>query len=267
MKLFPNLYSLSSQEYALINNMGWFEGTLWKWTLAWIRELSQTELQQLNELTALLSQHYPRQGQEDIVLWKGQKSYSVKELQRHVSLEVEINSIVCTVWMKLVPPKVEFFMWLTLLGKLNTRQRLCDKGTLPKNQSACTFCTLRPESINHVLLTCPHSQKIWKSIAEEMGQLLTLSGSFKQHYERWMTTSWRNGLSKKVWASTFFAVAWSIWLTRNEIIFQHKVFYHEALCQSIKRRVAFWTKAWKDRLPCTEEEFARNFANISAIFQ
>lgn len=80
MKLFPSLYRLSSQQNALIINMDWFEGTLWKWTLAWIRELSQDESQQLNELVALLCQHYLLQDQEDTVIWKGQKRYSVKEL-------------------------------------------------------------------------------------------------------------------------------------------------------------------------------------------
>jgi len=143
MKLFPSLYKVSSQKYALIDNMGWFEGMLWKWTLAWTKEVSQLELHQLDDLMAILSQHYPQQGQEDTILWKGQNNYSVKEFQRSVSVEIEIDSIVSTVWMNLAPPKVEFLMWLALLGKLNTRQRLHVRGILQEDQSTCTFCALQ----------------------------------------------------------------------------------------------------------------------------
>ena len=183
-----------------------------------------------------------------------------------MNLEVEIDSIVCTVWKKLAPPKVEF-LWLALLGKLNTRQRLCDKGILKEDQSICPFCALHPESIDHILLSCSFSQQVWLSISTELGKPLTVSASFKEHYERWMAISWRRGMSKKVWISTFFAVDWNIWLTTNEIIFQNKVFNHEVICQNIKRKMAFWTKAWEERLPCTEEELARNLGILPAILQ
>jgi len=98
MKLSPELYRLSSQKFTFISNMGWFAGTLWKWPLAWQRELSQTELQHLNVLTTLLSQHCPQWGKEDIVLWKSQNIYSVKEFQKQVKVEAESDSKVCTVW-------------------------------------------------------------------------------------------------------------------------------------------------------------------------
>jgi len=158
-------------------------------------------------------------------------------------------------------------MWLALQGKLNTRQRLCDRGILQEDQIACPLCALQPESLDHILLSCSYSQQVWKSISEEMGKSLSLPESFQQHYESWMVISWRSRLSKRIWVSTFFAIAWSFWMTRNEVLFQQKIFNQEAICQSVKRQVAFWNKAWKERLPCTEEEFASNFANISVILQ
>ena len=121
MQVFSDLYNVSSQKCAIIGNMGWFEGSTWIWTLAWKRELDQDELQHLDDLQAVLSQHYPKSGQEDHISWRGNAKYSVKEIQKHVNLEVEIDSLVCTVWKKLAPPKVELFMWLALLGRLNTR--------------------------------------------------------------------------------------------------------------------------------------------------
>jgi len=77
--------------------MGWFEGMLWKWTLAWTRGLSQPELHQLEDLMNVLYQQCPQQGQEDAVLWRGKNDYSVKDFQRHMSMEIEIDSVVSTV--------------------------------------------------------------------------------------------------------------------------------------------------------------------------
>jgi len=80
-----------------------------------------------------------------------------------------------------------------------------------------------------------------------------------------MAVKWRSKISKKVWSSSFFAVAWSIWLMRNEIIFHQKEFNSMTLCQNIRWRVAFWTKAWGSNIPYTEDELARNFSHIPAI--
>jgi len=264
-ELFPDLYKVSNQKLATISNMGWFEGMRWKWTLAWKRELSQGELQKLEELMDILSQHYPQQDQEDKVLWQGNNGYSVKDLQRNISKESEVVSLVSTVWMKVAPPKVELFMWLALLGKLNTRHRLHAKGIL--QEATCTFCQSQPESLDHVLMSCTYSQQVWKLLASDLGHSWTIPNSFKQHYENWMGLTWRNALRKKLWISTFFATTWTIWLTRNAILFQGQSFHLMDICQSVKRQIALWSKVWDIDLPCTENELARNFAHIPEVLR
>jgi len=82
-----------------------------------------------------------------------------------------------------------------------------------------------------------------------------------------MAVKWKSKPTKKVWSSSFFAIAWSIWLMRNEIIFQQKQFSSTNLCQSIRWRIAFWTKAWNSNIPYTEDELARNFSHISTILK
>jgi len=62
--------------------------------------------------------------------------------------------------MNLAPPKVEFFMWLAMLEKLNTKELLCKKGVLKEDQKSCTFCADEAESLNHALLACPISWSI-----------------------------------------------------------------------------------------------------------
>jgi len=97
MSLFPALYAVSQQQFTLIANMGWFEGTIWKWSLFWRKELTPEESQQHKDLLAILSTHYPLQNQIDSILWKGHKNYTVKDLQQSVSKDIMIDSVVCTV--------------------------------------------------------------------------------------------------------------------------------------------------------------------------
>ena len=262
MLLFPELYELSSQRFYTINNMGWFEGDVWRWTLAWQGELTQNEIHSLDSLSEILSQNCPRQDQVDTILWQNKNIFSVKELQRSVSKVVEVDNIVCTVWKKLAPPKVEFFMWLALLGKLSTRQRLYEKGMLQEDQTSCPLCAVHPESLDHILLSCSFSQQIWLSISAEFGQNLIAAATFKEHYRNWMSVPGRKGLQKKVWILSFFAVAWNIWQTRNEVVFQNKVYNQEIMLQDIRRRMAYWMKAWKDKLPYSEDVLAKNLGDI-----
>ena len=149
--------------------MGWFEGQLWKWTLAWKRELTQNELQLADELYALLSHQHPNPTHRDTILWKGSPNYKAKDLQKLLTVTVEVDSLVCTVWMNLSPPKVEFFMWLALLGKLNTKEVLLGQEILSNGQTVCSLCSLESESIDHVLMKCNVSWKLWRYFAAELG--------------------------------------------------------------------------------------------------
>ena len=266
---FPSLFRLSTQKSAMVSAMGWFEGTLWKWSLAWKKELSQQEAELMANLIDLLSHHFPLPTQEDSITWKGKKEYSAKILQHllNMEMEVEVDRMVCSVWMKLVPPKVEFFMWLALLGKLNTKEMLYKKGLLSANQTSCTFCGSHLESLDHVLLHCPFSWRVWNSIADDLGQKLVSHSTFKQFYNACLSVQWRSKGLKKIWVSTLFAVSWRLWMVRNELIFQGKELNLAEVYHSIRWRVAEWTRAWKAKPPYKVDDLARNFSTIPAIMQ
>ena len=266
--LFPQLYAISSQQNTKIASMGWYEGQKWTWILAWKRELSQEELQQEGDLYTLMQQHQPELERVDNILWDGSQNYTVRAFQKAFNRGNDCDRVICKAWMKLAPPKVEFFLWLALLGKLNTKEMLWKKGILQANQLSCSLCAVHTEleSLDHLLVHCPISWNIWQEIAAELGQVIAHPATFRRHFEQWLSRKWRNTIMKKVWCATFFAVAWSIWLMRNEVIFQQKAVNVEILCNLVKWRVSFWTRAWKADLPYKEEEIARNFSSLPVLF-
>uniref|UniRef100_A0A7C8ZT10 Reverse transcriptase zinc-binding domain-containing protein n=1 Tax=Opuntia streptacantha TaxID=393608 RepID=A0A7C8ZT10_OPUST len=111
--------------------------------------------------------------------------------------EAVVDSLVCTVWKNIAPPKVEFMLWLALLGKLNTRDLLVKNGVLPSHENMCSFCSQQSEDFNHLLLKCQYSWSIWCSFAAEFGVLMTeqqRQQDFRQFYEWWLTKNFHSQL-------------------------------------------------------------------------
>jgi len=266
-QVFPDLYKLSRQKQTVIARMGWFEGQEWRWVLAWKRELSHEEIQQVDALQSCLQKYKVYQNKEDRLWWGTEKCYTVKALQKQISRRDSCDSIICKVWMKLAPPKVEFFLWLALLGKLNTREALWRKGLLHEDQLNCPFCSAQIETADHILMDCSISWEIWTLIAADLHQIIPKPRTFRQHFDRWISRKWSSTIMKKFWQSAFFAIAWSIWNMRNEVIFQQKVVNVVALYNLTKWRIIFWSKAWMDKSSYTEEEMVRHFADIPVLLQ
>jgi len=143
--LFPNLYQVSSQRQVDIARMGWFECQTWRWTLLWRRQLTPLELQQAEELNTPLSRNVPSGEQAIQILWVGKDKFTIKQLEQKENdvllQEAAVDSVVCSSWMNLTPPQVEFWLWLGLLGKLNTKELLVKRGILPSEANICSFCS------------------------------------------------------------------------------------------------------------------------------
>ncbi|KAG5565612.1 hypothetical protein RHGRI_001501 [Rhododendron griersonianum] len=72
----------------------------------------------------------------------------------------------------------------------------------------------------------------------------------------WFNNSFKN-LEKKCWESILFAGLWSIWIARNEVIFNNKHLDVAEVVDLIKTRVAFWIKAKFNITDYTVEDFKR----------
>ena len=246
-EVFPRLFRLSSQQDEIIANMGWFEGNLWRWTLAWKQEPTAEEQVQILHLQTMLQQHPPVQNGNDQLLWCGKPSFCTRSMVTEavrISLSnVAVDNLVSTVWKNIAPPKVEFMVWLALLGKLNTKELLMRKGLRTPDDTLCCFCSTHTETSDHLLVCCQISWHIWSIIAADLGIRLEAQQSLRQLYEWWMARYTPNKIKKKLIIISFFAVTWSLWTKRNMMIFQNQEFDQATLYHTIKWRIAIWSKA------------------------
>nr|GEV86550.1 putative RNA-directed DNA polymerase, eukaryota, reverse transcriptase zinc-binding domain protein [Tanacetum cinerariifolium] len=90
-------------------------------------------------------------------------NFKVKELSRLIeekTLRVE-NGAQEMIWNKLVPKKVNIFVWRALKGRLLVREEL-DKRGIDLDSVLCLICTNAVESCAHSLVTCDLPMSVWE---------------------------------------------------------------------------------------------------------
>ena len=83
----------------------------------------------------------------------------------------------------------------------------------------CPFCDLN-ETIQHLFFDCQHAKTIWRVVHVATG--LTPPKLITHMLRNWLT-----GISKKERSLIFVGAAalmWAIWCTRNDLIFEKKIF-------------------------------------------
>lgn len=58
-------------------------------------------------------------------------------------------------WKGIIPPRIEVFTWLALLGKINTKLKLARMNIIPPDETTCILCQDPRECVDHLLFTAP----------------------------------------------------------------------------------------------------------------
>ncbi|XP_028114676.1 uncharacterized protein LOC114312615 [Camellia sinensis] len=105
---------------------------------------------------------------EDTLVWEASKTRRFTVESVYKFLEGGFGRYSRTskrVWVKYIPPRVQFFGWLAWKGRLKTADFLLRIGVLNANASTLyIMCKSVDESINHVLLSCPVTWRVWSKI-------------------------------------------------------------------------------------------------------
>ncbi|GAU30313.1 hypothetical protein TSUD_211700 [Trifolium subterraneum] len=164
-------------------------------------------------------------------------SYSVKSAYLAItSVEVapEPNSLLTRVWKSWAPSKVIVFSWQLLQDRVPTRQNLLRHHVLREaSLSLCALCGDFVESINHLFITCDCISIFWYNLARWLGFELVSPNRIASLFE------WFLGLgvcrkSRLGWLLIWHAAVWSIWISRNDLIFARGTISVESLIDKVK---------------------------------
>jgi hypothetical protein len=134
------------------------------------------------------------------------------------------NALMTTLWMQPIggwrlkfwkwdlPLKIKLFIWLAVENKILSWDNLQLKGW--EGPSSCHLCKKESETINHLMIHCIFTKKVWARICTGL--------KFKKEWEgNTITDCYKRWLEEKTVPTTLPAlICWNIWLERNKVIFE-----------------------------------------------
>ncbi|XP_058215516.1 uncharacterized protein LOC131326672 [Rhododendron vialii] len=266
---FPRLYLKSSQRDELVCNVLNSVGN-GDWSLFFQRRLHDWEREQMNDLIGRLQYVSLVPSRLDVMLWIGNSNnlFSVKSVYDLWEAETFTQNFgLGSLWRSLSPPKVEIFSWMACQSKIATRSILSSRNIMvgvDETALFCPFCLLELETPVHVLLSCPFSTVIWSRIADWWNIVWVAPSNLADLSFWWFSSHFKN-LEKHLWECCFYATLWSIWIARNDAIFNNKIVDCNHLEELIKSRAAMWIKAKFDIKVYTVEDIKSNLDGVRRL--
>jgi hypothetical protein len=105
----------------------------------------------------------------DRFIWKWTANGEYTASSAYRAFFVGMTSLVgaMDVWRASVPPKVKFFFWLALHGRLWTAERRRCHGL--QQDVACALCDQEDETADHLLLSYVFTREVWHRLLVRVG--------------------------------------------------------------------------------------------------
>ncbi|GLT88308.1 hypothetical protein SLE2022_063410 [Rubroshorea leprosula] len=242
---YPRLFLLSTGENHNVKDMGNWTNGRWQWKLVWKRQLRLWEEDLETDLTEMLRTTHPIQDKEDNWWWKPDPSgiYTSKSAYSHL-LKDGTNIMVDfkRLWKAPIPSKVSAFYWQLLHKKLPTKDNLATHGILKDhNNLRCCWCNSSTETPDHLFINCNLASTLWMKCYQWWGKQYVLGNSCMKVLEQ---HKWYGGPKSldKGWNIIWFAVVWTLWLGRNDRIFNAKEAKSDYFFQLVQTRSFYWAK-------------------------
>ena len=163
---------------------------------------------------------------EDKEVWALEKSgyFTTSSLYKLLCFPGVVNQNMKDVWDSKIPLKIKFFVWQVFNDKLQSDENLIKGKWL--GHLECELCGV-PDTTNHIVFTCILPVFIWNICKDELGW-----DSVPKCDETWLSNI-MNGCSRKKRLRLIFlfgCVAWTLWLTRNDLIFRNIVLSSPLSC-------------------------------------
>ncbi|GJQ94463.1 RNA-directed DNA polymerase, eukaryota, reverse transcriptase zinc-binding domain protein [Tanacetum coccineum] len=136
----------------------------------------------------------------------------------------ELNSLIQNVlddrttrWNRLIPIKVNVFIWRLILNKLPTRVNL-DRKDIDVGSILCPICMEDVETANHIFCSCNMAKDLWSMFAKWWDIDIPVCANYTDWFE------WLDDLNVSNKVRSFIkgvgdSLLWHIWKFRNELIF------------------------------------------------
>jgi hypothetical protein len=134
------------------------------------------------------------------------------------------------IWKSSAPPRVKFFVWLLLQGRIQCRHNLCKKTIV--DSPICEVCNSEDETSEHIILRCGFAVAFWEAIGFSWSSDQSIG-------ELYQATRPNNILEDQF--GTFIALCcWQLWKRRNGIVFRNEALNLQQVLAACKVEAQLW---------------------------
>ncbi|GMI92896.1 hypothetical protein HRI_002958900 [Hibiscus trionum] len=253
---FPRIFAVAQKKVGKVQEFGKEVDSVWTWNIDLRRSLFQWEISIWEEFLQVINKAIQTFIHCDTIRWVGSSSrhYSAREycIAAQADGEFEHPSWKL-IWANLAPPKVESFVWRAFQDRIPTRVGLLKRGIVAPSEAKCAFCEVELKAVNHVLLHCNLSWRIWARWSNMWQVDCCFPNSIEDLLIEWVQAPIKEK-AKAVWCMGFFGILWSLWLCRNKKVFKSKTPNEDMLFDMVLLRVGYWCKGkWPSSIPSVSE--------------
>ncbi|OVA03404.1 Reverse transcriptase zinc-binding domain [Macleaya cordata] len=172
--------------------------------------------------------------------------FSVRSYYRSLQANTQEEFPADSVWRSIPPSKVTFTMWAACLLKLPTIDSLKRRGRVLANR--CEMCGVTEETCNHLFLHCKVASELWAFVAYSFNISWCIPQSVEQLLFMWPKVK-LPAKGRKLWLTIPHAVIWTIWKTRNDVIFKGEIRQFDKIILFFKGLIFHWSRSldWASR--------------------
>lgn len=237
---FPHLYAIASTKNWTVNKCAATVNNGGSWNLGLDRRLSSIQIEEVCALISLLQNCYNGTG-DDVLRCDIDKSGKFTVKTCYVELEKQNHgaTLNLSVWSRLWPHKVGFFLWLVFHKRLVSMDFLYKRRKILVN--GCLLCCSAGESVSHLLFHCEISRQVWNHFLAGVGLLWVLPDCIDS-----IIKSWRyriiHPIGKKLLPLLPAAICWTIWKSRNALVFENINFNVTEVIKQVKIQAYCWVR-------------------------
>jgi len=163
------------------------------------------------------------------------------------------------VWKLAIPPKLKMFLWKMKHEAIPVNARLHARQIIPS--AKCTFCD-EDESIKHLFFHCPFAKEVWKDAPFasnlDTDQILNVQEGIQFAMQtKPLPPTGINSTHLAAW------IIWSIWLARNQKIFQNRIFSGQNTLLKALTSAREWQAAQSNDIRTQPQRTAPQIKNYS----
>ncbi|GJT71235.1 RNA-directed DNA polymerase, eukaryota, reverse transcriptase zinc-binding domain protein [Tanacetum coccineum] len=184
----------------------------WKWPSAW-----------RNEGLEIMNINVPRlkTDKKDVVKWKGDNDnlvpFHVKWVMKALTTNEDKVKWYDLVWFKWCIPKHSFCLWIAMIGRLLTQDKIMAWGV--QTGLLCSLCKKVNDSHDHLFFQCDYSKEVWNRMATMMNM-----DKIDYQWNEVVSDLLKYKHGKNIWSAvrriSFAAMIYYIWQERNQRIFR-----------------------------------------------